>query len=305
MPDHLTSVCRKVVGQILGQRQGAAFTHVVGACIRCPKVDRIIGRRIQGLGLHFSADGPCRVFGLGVSNKRAKTAERVRGRRTCRRIGSGHVECCKISKIGSFPDVGCETFSSQQDRVAVKGTQNLIGQGGGGWIKRDRLPDARQFRSNAAGNTLLQRRFNDGWLTDRRCLGPEVGIAGRAGPAGHAAPCGVFGRGQDNTAITRPVVDQSCHLTLGDAVQHCGVRLCRFGTKVPILGCKVPEILGNRLHRVEGIVKALKRAAERSVRNGQDLAFSRHDGTAFRLSDSGIVHKPCPNPWTEIGNLMD
>ena len=94
-------------------------------------------------------------------------------------------------------------------------------------------------------------------------------------------------------------------LTLGQTVQHGGVRRRRFGPEVAVLRGKVPEILGNRLHGIERVVEPFQRAAEGPVRDGQDLAFTGHDWTAFRLADRTILHLECPNAWTDRGNLMD
>ena len=74
-------------------------------------------------------------------------------------------------------------------------------------------------------------------------------------------------------------------------------------TKTPVEG--VDEIEGRRLHRVEGVVEPLQRAAESPVGDGQDLAFTGHDWTAFRLARCTILRRDSPNAWTDRGNLMD
>ncbi|AZL60433.1 hypothetical protein EI545_17345 [Tabrizicola piscis] len=86
-----------------------------------------------------------------------------------------------------------------------------------------------------------------------------------------------------NAVFAHAGIHQPRHLTLGNAVQHGGIGLRRFGTEIAVLGGQVAEILGDGLHGVEGIVETLQRTAERAIGHRQDFALTGHDMTAFRL----------------------
>ncbi len=83
-------------------------------------------------------------------------------------------------------------------------------------------------------------------------------------------------RAQDHTVILNLGLDPALDLALGNLVQHLGIGSRRFGAEIAILGREIPEILGNRFHRVERFVKPFERAREGAVGYRQNLARTDH-----------------------------
>ena len=67
-------------------------------------------------------------------------------------------------------------------------------------------------------------------------------------------------RPQNDPAAVHPRLDPARDLALGDTGQHLGVRRGRRCAKVAVFAGKVAEILGDRLHRAEGVVEPFQGA---------------------------------------------
>ena len=84
-------------------------------------------------------------------------------------------------------------------------------------------------------------------------------------------PC--FGRqrvagAQDHAVFLNLCLDPAVNFALGNLVQHRGIGNRRFGPEIAVPCGQIAEILGNRPHRVERVVKPLQSAGKGSVGNG-------------------------------------
>lgn len=201
-----------------------------------------------------------------------------------RQIGCSRrrIKCCTQVKIGVHRlghegrGGACQVGSRRVHRAADAGKlcrnpirddilYRRLGRGGG--FFDDEVGHARLGRLTA-GHLVEQDARGDGRLC-RSSLGQCLGARGVV------ALC---------SSGSKPR-----HFAFGKAVQHRGIGRRRFSAEVAVLRGEIAEVFGNRLHGVERVLEAFQRAAESPIGHGQDLAFTGHDWTAFRLGCHKIV----------------
>ncbi len=107
---------------------------------------------------------------------------------------------------------------------------------------------------------------------------------------------------QNHAVFLNFCFDPALNFALSDTVKHLRIRLGRLCTEIPVVGSQIAEILRNRLHRVERLVKSFQGARKGAVGYGQDLARTNHGPLAFYWTS--MRRHSCPTgsfAWTKEG----
>ncbi|WP_343245438.1 hypothetical protein [Sulfitobacter faviae] len=86
----------------------------------------------------------------------------------------------------------------------------------------------------------------------------------------------VLQRTQDDLAFLLTGLHPAGNFALRDPGEHLGIGLRWFGTEVAVIRGQIAEILGNGLHRAEGIVEAFQRARKSAIGDRQDFVAVHH-----------------------------
>ena len=97
-----------------------------------------------------------------------------------------------------------------------------------------------------------------------RDAGYKAGLLGFGGQS----RCVIVGSAQDHAVVLNLCFDPAVDLTFGNTVQHGGIGHRGFGTEIAVTCGQIAEILRNRLHGIEGIVKPLQCAREGAIGYG-------------------------------------
>ena len=142
-------------------------------------------------------------------------------------------------------------------------------------------------RFGQAGGRSRDRRLGRG--RGKHGRGNGIGL-GEGSGGGFGARFGGGQRGLRQDFVACPQMhavflnlgfDPAMDLALGDAVQHRGIGCGRFGPEIAVFGGQIAEILRNRPHGVEWIVKPFQRAGKGSVGYCKDLTRTDHRMLAF------------------------
>ncbi len=68
----------------------------------------------------------------------------------------------------------------------------------------------------------------------------------------------IVGCPQHHAVFLNLRLDPALNFALGNPVQHRCIRRRGLRAEIAVFRCQIPEVFGNRLHRVEGIVKTLE-----------------------------------------------